>query len=187
MNCKICGAKLAHEGELCNNCMNKLMKEQEMKNDVNEFFTFRKKFILRYEIIKHLEQIGVVIFLIILILSVDLSLWKYAVLIAILFSGYGILYLLYDKVSLNSAICILYPTKIVYNYGKFRKKSKIIAFADVEEIRYNQSNLQKVFGIGTISIKKRTMNIMDRFTYIEAVPDIEMVFSKIQEVYNRIR
>ena len=113
MNCKICGAKLAHEGELCNNCMNKLMKEQEMKNDVNDFFTFRKKFILKYEILRHVEQIGIVIFMIALILSVDFSLWKYALLIAVLFAVYGVLYLIYDKISINSSVCSLYSTKLI--------------------------------------------------------------------------
>ena len=183
MNCKICGAKLAHEGELCNNCMNKLMKEQEMKNDVNDFFTFRKKFILKYEILRHVEQIGIVIFMIALILSVDFSLWKYVLLIAFLFTIYGVLYLIYDKISLNSTVCSLYSTKLIYNYRKIRKKTKIIPLAEIEDIRYSQSNLQKVFGLGTIVIKRRTRNIMDRFTYIDTVPDIEVVFGKIQEVY----
>ena len=33
MKCKICGVELKKDGELCKNCMNKLMKEQEIRND----------------------------------------------------------------------------------------------------------------------------------------------------------
>ena len=91
--------------------------------------------------------------------------------------------MIYDKISINSSVCSLYSTKLIYNYRKIRKKTKIIPLAEIEDIRYSQSNLQKVFGLGTIVIKRRTRNIMDRFTYIDTVPDIEVVFGKIQEVY----
>ena len=40
MNCKICGAELKKPGEMCNNCMNKLLEEQERRNDKRPVYTF---------------------------------------------------------------------------------------------------------------------------------------------------
>ncbi len=44
MKCKICGVELKKDGELCKNCMNKLMKEQEIRNDKSPVYTFKSKF-----------------------------------------------------------------------------------------------------------------------------------------------
>lgn len=183
MNCRICGAELAHEGELCNNCMNKLMKEQELRNDVQEFYTFRRKFVLGYELLRHAEQIGIVIFMIVLMLSVSLSYWQYALLTAGIFIVFGVCYLVWSRVSINTGVCTLYHSRLVYSYGKFKRKTKEIPFSEIEEIFYNQGNMQKLFNVGTIVIKRRTRNIMDRFTYIESVKNVDMVFGKIQEVF----
>ena len=183
MNCKICGAKLAHDGELCNNCMNKIMQKQALKADVEEYYTFRKKFILGYEILRHIEQICIVIFLIILMLSVDLSYWKYALVVGLLFLIYGLMNLLYSKISINSGICTVYHSRLVYSYGVLKKKTKEIPFSEIEEIYYNQGNLQKMFNVGTLVVKRRTMNIMERFVYIESVKNIEKVFEKVNQVF----
>ena len=98
MNCRICGAELARDGELCNNCMNKLMAEQALRNDVEECYSFKRKFVLGYEILRHAEQICIVIFMIVLMLSINFSYWKYALLTALVFSVFGIFYLWYLQV-----------------------------------------------------------------------------------------
>ena len=183
MNCRICGAELARDGELCNNCMNKLMAEQALRNDVEEFYSFKRKFVLGYEILRHAEQICIVIFMIVLMLSINFSYWKYALLTALVFSVFGIFYLWYFKISLNTGVCTLYHYRLVYSYGKFKRRTKEIPFSEIEEIFYNQGNMQKMFNVGTIVIKRRTRNIMDRFTYIESVKNVEQVFGKIQEVF----
>ena len=54
MNFKICGVELKKDGELCNNCMNKLLKEQELRNDKSAVYTFKRSFVLGYEIFSHL-------------------------------------------------------------------------------------------------------------------------------------
>ena len=183
MNCKICGAELKREGELCNNCMNKLMEEQRLRNDVNQTYTFKQKFVLGYEIFRHIEQIGIVIFMIILIFSVGLSYWRYAVLAGCVFGIIGILYLLYADLTINSGICTLYNTKLVYTKGKFKKKTKEISFSEIEEISYRQGSMQKPFNIGSIIINKKTKNIINKIIIIDSVKDVDTVFENIKNVF----
>lgn len=183
MNCKICGAELKKPGELCNNCMNKLMAEQERRNDKSPVFTFKREFVLGYELLRHLEQIGIVIFMIVLLLSVNLSYWNYALIIAGVFSVFGIVYLLYLRAQINSGVCTLYRTKLVFQYGIFKKKVKEIPYEDVEEVYYQLGNMQQLCKVGTIIIKKRTRNILDKYVYIESVKNIEKVFGKFEEVF----
>lgn len=184
MKCKICGLDLKKDGELCKNCMNKLMKEQEIRSDKSPVYTFKSKFSLGYELLRNCEQIGVAIFTIILVLSVDLKLWKYTVIGACLFAIYEICYLWYLKGSISRVTCIMYRTKLVISKGLFRKKVKEIPYSEIEEISYKQGNMNKLFKNGTIAIKRDTHNVMERNTYVEAVPNIEEVFEKIKEVYN---
>lgn len=183
MNCKICGAELKKDGELCNNCMNKLRKEEEIRGDKTSIYSFKSTYVLGYDILRHCEQIGIVIFMIALILSVSLSYWKYALILACVFAIFGILYLIYDKITINSVSCVIYRTKLIYQYGKIRKKVKVIPFSEIEEIFYNQGNAQKLFNVGTIIIKRKTMNIFEKNIFIESVKNVEEVFGTIKEVF----
>lgn len=183
MKCKVCGAELKKDGELCNNCLNRLQKEEAIRGDKTPVYGFKSTFILGYEILRHCEQIGIVIFMIALILSVDLSYWKIALLVGCLFAIFGILYLFYDKFSINSVSCTIYRTKLIYITGRIRKKVKVIPFSEIEEILYNQGNAQKLFNVGTIVIKRKTINIFERNIFIESVKNVEDVFGKIKEVF----
>jgi len=184
MNCRICGAELKKDGELCNNCMNKLMQEQELRNDKSPVYTFKSSFVLGYELLRHCEQVGIAIFTIILVLSVDLKLWKYVVLGGCLFAIFGILYMIYLKFSISTVTCTLYRTKLILKRGIIRKKIREIPYSEIEEIYYQQGNMNKLFKNGTISIKRNTRNLLDRIISIESVKNIEQVFEKIKEVYN---
>lgn len=183
MNCKICGVELKREGELCNNCMNKIMEEQRLRNDVNQTYTFKQKFVLGYEIFRHLEQIGIVIFMIILILSVSFTYWRYAVLVGCIFGIIGILYLLHANLTINSGICTLYNSRLAYTKGIFKKKTKQIPFSEIEEISYKQGSIQKPFNIGTIVIKKKTRNLLDKLIFIDSVKDVDQVFENVRIIF----
>lgn len=183
MNCKICGAELKKPGELCNNCMNKLLEEQERRNDKSPVYTFKRKFVLGYELLKHIEQIGVVIFMIVVILSVDLAYWKYALLIGGAFAILGICCLFYLKFKINSGECTLYRTKLIFSQGILKKRVKEIPFNEIEEVYYQLGNMQQLFKVGTIVIKKKTRNLLDKYLYIESVKNVETVFGKFEELF----
>ena len=69
------------------------------------------------------------------------------------------------------------------SWKKFKKRSREIPYTEVEEVFYTQGNMEKLFGLGTIVIKRRTRNIIDRNIYIESVPNVKEVFGKIEEVF----
>lgn len=179
----MCGAELKKAGELCNNCMNKLLEEQEKRNDKRPVYTFKRQFVLGYELLRHIEQICIVIFMIVVILSVDFAYWKYALIIGGLFIAWGFLSLLYLKLKINSGECTLYKTKLVFSQGIFKKKIKEIPFGEIDEVYYQLGNMQQLFKVGTIVIKKKTMNLLDRYLYIESVKNIETVFGKFEELF----
>lgn len=183
MNCKVCGAELKKPGELCNNCMNKLMKEQEMRNDKSPYYTFKRQFVLGYELLRHIEQVGIVIFLIALLLSVSLDYWKYALVIGVIFIVYGIVYIWNLKFKINSGECTLYRRKLVFKYGVIKKQVIEIPFEEIDEIYYSVGNMQKLFNMGTIVIKRKSRNLLKRNLMIESVKNVEIVFEKIREVF----
>lgn len=183
MNCKICGAELKKPGELCNNCMNKLLEEQERRNDKSPIYTFKRQFVLGYELLRHIEQIGIVIFMIAVILTVDLTYWKYALLIGVLFVVWGFASLFYLKLKINSGECTLYRTKVVFSQGIIKKKVKEIPLDEIDEVYYQLGNMQQLFKVGTIIIKRKTRNLLDKYLYIESVKNIETVFGKFEELF----
>ena len=97
------------------------------------------------------------------ILSVDFAYWKYALLIGGLFAVWGIVSLFYLKLKINSGECTLYRTKVVFIQGIFRKKVKEIPFNDIEEVYYQLGNMQQLFKVGTIVIKRKTRNPLDKY------------------------
>ena len=43
MRCRICGAKLKKEGDICTNCYKKYQEEEDLKKDVNERLVVKRK------------------------------------------------------------------------------------------------------------------------------------------------
>lgn len=184
MNCKICGVELKKDGELCNNCMNKLLKEQELRNDKSVVYTFKRSFVLGYEIFSHIEEIAVAVFLVGVLLASDFNqYWMYALSVGIVFAIVGIGYLIKQKLRIQKETCTLYRTKLVLVRGRFRKKHLEIPFSEIEEISYTQNKAQELFKIGTLVIKRKTRNILERNLYIESIKNVEEVFEKIKEVF----
>lgn len=115
------------------------MKEQEIRNDKSPIYTFKSKFLLGYELLRNSEQIGVAIFTIILVLSVDLRLWKYTVIGACLFVMYEICYLLYLKGSISRVTCTLYRTKMEISKGLLRKRLKKFHILKLKKFHINKA------------------------------------------------
>ena len=79
----------------------------------------------------------------------------------------------------------MYQTKLVYRYGVIKKKVKEIPYDEIDDVYYQLGNLQQVFNIGTIVIKRKTRNLLERNVYIESVKDVETVFGKFEELFKK--
>ena len=51
MKCRVCGAELKKDGELCNNCLNRLQQEEAIRGDKTPVYGFKSTFILGYELL----------------------------------------------------------------------------------------------------------------------------------------
>ncbi len=182
MRCKICGVELKKEGEICNNCMNKIMLEQEAVHDNEEVYKFKKSFAIGYEILSHIDSISIAIFLIVILISLGKKYLEIVLLAVALFLIWGVLYLIYSKYKNKSVECILYKTKLVYNYRRIRKKSIIVNYRDIKEINCQIPKIGTFFNLGTIIIKTNSKNLLKRNIIIESVKNVEEVFSNIQEI-----
>ena len=48
MKCKICGAELRKDGDICNKCYEKLVKEEEIENDKKALYELKMKYVPRF-------------------------------------------------------------------------------------------------------------------------------------------
>ncbi len=181
MKCKICGTELKRPGEICNNCMNKILLEQEAINDTGEIYTAKRKFAVGYEILSHLDSIGVAIFLIAILISLGKEYLKLGLIAIPFFLVWGILYLLYKRYKIKFSEISFYKTKLVYTYRKIRKKQLTISYRDIKEINYEIPRIAKAFNLGNLIIKNNSKNLLKRILIIENVENIEEVFEEIQK------
>lgn len=176
MNCRICGAELSKPGELCNNCMNKLMKEQELKNDKSVIAVVKGTYNAKYEIIRHFEPIGVVIFAVVLLMT--LKEWKLAIIGGLFFALVGLISLFIIRAKIRAKQCTIYRTKVIITWGVIRKKSKEIPFTEIADMYPHISPIQQALHLGTFVIKRNSL--AGRYEYIESVKNIEEVYNKIK-------
>ncbi len=182
MRCKMCGAELKKEGELCNNCMNKVLKEEEKRADRVKVYEFKRKFVFGYQLSQHLESLFIAIIVCAVLILTASEFLLESIIFIILVILAEIFVFLYDKYKINHSKCTFYMTKFVYKKIVFFKEKKIeISYTDVKEISYNQTRFEKIFGIGTIYIKTASKNLLEKHIYIDSIKNVDKVFNDIKE------
>ena len=182
MNCKICGAELKNKGEVCKNCMNKMMNEKRMKDDNKEIYVLKSKFKIGYELLMKIESIGIALFVIIILLSLGGEYTRYGLVAIPFFLIWGIVYLLFRKIKIESRKCVFYKTKFIYTYRKIRKKQVVISYDNVKEISYQDPTIGKMFNMGNIIITINSKNLLKRNIFIDAVEDVEKAFLELKKI-----
>lgn len=182
MKCKMCGAELKKQGELCNNCMNQVMKEEEKRLDKEKIFEFKRSFVIGYRLSQHIESVIIaVVMAIVLIYSSRRFLFESLAFLALIII-IELLVFLHDRYRINNSKCSFYSTKLIYERVLFLKKRKVeISYSDIKQISYNQTRFEKIFNIGTIYIKTNSKNILERNIYIDSIKNVKKVFETIKE------
>lgn len=182
MRCKMCGAELKKEGELCNNCMNKVLKEEEKRSDNVKVYEFKRKFVFGYQLSQHIESLIIAIIVCaVLILTASQFLIESIIFLVLVILAETFIFL-YDRYKINHSKCTFYMTKFVYKRIVFFKEKNIeISYSDVKELSYNQTRFEKIFGIGTIYIKTSSKNLLEKHIYIDSIKNIDKVFNDIKE------
>lgn len=135
--CKICSRQLEKEGDICIDCYEGLIEEEENQQDDAILFSFRAKYSLGYEIMK--TPIYFTIILVLLIFAVVLGFQTNVltgILSLVVYFGVFTLYFLLSKIRIQSRIVDLYKNKLVYTRKLHLKNFYEIKYKDIDEIEF---------------------------------------------------
>lgn len=177
MKCKVCGAELKKDGDICNKCYEKLVKEEEINMDQKVLYTLKMKYIPWFEIFKIGDYL---IFGIILLLALISTKQMQAFVVALVFIVAFILIMLrIKKLKAQKTTCTFYETKIVY---KSNSREKTILYKDVKDVGYYETFSQKLFKLGDIRIYPENGIFITSGINMENVKNVKEEFEKIREV-----
>lgn len=184
MKCKICGANLKKEGDICKNCYNEYKEYEELsKCDEKEMLNIKMKFSIGYSIFKSIEPIMLIL---ILVLA---SFNYYGNILGIISSiigifAYGFILYYYKKRAEGTQI-IFYETKVKYvSKFLFVNKEEFIKYSDIDDIAFFKTFSQRLYKSGDLRIY--TKGFLSGLT-ISDIPDIKINFEKICEIINSTR
>ncbi len=180
MKCKICGAKLNKDGDICKNCYQNILEEEKLEKDVNEILKIKRKYMPAYEIYTLTELIIIFVVVSISLLATQgflhslLSLLIFVIIIA------GIL-LIRKKIAIGTR-CVFYETKVKYNFDfLFIHKEKIIKYENINDISYYQTRKQKKYDMADLCVYVKYTGLIGGFS-IKNMPNATKDLEKIKEI-----
>ena len=184
MRCKMCGAKLKKEGNICKNCYQEYKDDQKLReNNEEEQLSIKRKYSPKFNLLKNGE---IILFVIIIILA-GFSYYNTitAILITILtIFAFGA-WMFFNKKRAMGTKITFYETKLKYK-AKYPlvDKEEFIAYNDIKDMAYFQTRSQKMNKIG--DIRFYTKGFLNGIT-IHDIPDIEENFEKMRDIINATR
>lgn len=177
MKCKICGAELKRDGDICNKCYEKYKKEEELEMDTRQLYQLKSTFVPGYEIWKWGEYI---LFGVILLLAL-LSTQKVAVFFGCLIVFIAVIVgcLKFKKKKIQNTTCTFYEKKIVYNSNG---KEKILLYKDIKDMGYFEDFSQKLFKVGDIRIYPENAILITSAINIESVRNVKEEYEKVKKI-----
>lgn len=184
MRCKMCGAKLKKEGNLCRNCYQKMKKEKDLKAENEEVvFRLKRKYSPKFNLLKNGE---ILLFVIIIILAAFSSFdtWLAILVMILCIILFGV-WMFYNKIRAKGTEIIFYETKLRYK-AKYPlvDKEENIAYEDIKDIAYFQTTSQKLCKIG--DIRFYTKGFLSGIT-VHDIPEVKENIEKIREIINASR
>ncbi len=184
MKCKICGAELKKEGDICTNCYKAYKEEEELKKDVKEILKVKRKYSIAFEIAKN-SWIFVIFILSSLICLTAGGILEELLLILILGGVLGVI-LFVDKRLAMATKATFYEKKVVYTFKfLFINTTKVVKYSDLKDITAFQGFTQKRFDYGDLCFyAKGTIpgtNLLNGFQ-IKNVENVSEILGIIKEV-----
>ncbi|MBQ7410308.1 MAG: PH domain-containing protein [Clostridia bacterium] len=188
MKCRICGAKLKKDGDICTNCYKEFQEEEDLKKDTNEKLKLKRKYSINYEISKCTELIILAILSIILCVSAGGFLEALAV--VLIFAAVIGLVLFVDKRLAMATKAVFYEKKAVYTFKfLFMDVTKVVKYSEIADVRYFQTRRQKKFGFGDLCVYAKGVipgsGYLNGFQ-IKNIENVEEVLKQIGEIVGPI-
>lgn len=184
MRCKMCGAKLKKEGDICKNCYEEYKEKKKlMADNEEELLRINRKYSPKFNLLKSGEII--VLLLIIVLAAFSYYSTFFAILITLFCLAFLGLWLFFSKKRAMGTKTIFYETKLRYkaNY-LFIHREEVVAYNDIKDMAYFQTKSQKICKVG--DIRFYTKGFLSGIT-INDIPEIEENFSKIKDMINSTR
>lgn len=154
MRCRICGAKLKKDGDICTNCYKAYQEEEDLKKDVNEILKLKRKYSIAYEFAKYAWII--IIFILSSIICISTGGFLEELLLILIFVAVIGFLLFIDKRIAVGTTAIFYEKKVVYNFKfLFINTEKVVKYTDLKDVTYYQTFRQKKFGYGDLCVYAR--------------------------------
>ena len=171
MKCRICGAKLRKEGDICKACYEEYCKEEALEKDVKEVYKIHRKYLPIYQVIKYFDWIFVA-------LLFQQQIFHAIVFLIISLICLGIALFLAKRRAVNTT-CTFYTKKVVL---KYKDRKKTLPYADLKEITYYQSFFQKVFKLADVQFRPEEGSYLINGFEVKNVPDFDNTWKKIEEI-----
>ncbi len=150
MKCRICGAKLKKDGDICSNCYKAYLEEEDLKKDTNEIFRIKRKYSISYELVKYAWV--TIIFILSFLMCLSNGVLTEILLILIFVVVMGLLLFIDKRIALGTKV-IFYEKKMVYTFKfLFINTEKVVKYTDFRDATYYQTYTQKRFGFGDLCI-----------------------------------
>ncbi len=184
MRCKICGAKLKKEGDICRNCYHEYKEKEKLETiQEEELLRVNRRYSPKFNLLKN----GEIILLLIIVALAGLS--AYTTFIGILITVLCViifgLWMFFNKKRAMGTKTIFYETKFKY-IAKYPlvNREEMVLYNDIKDMAYFQTRSQKMCKIG--DIRFYTKGFLAGVT-INDIPDIEETFNKIRDIINSTR
>ena len=179
MRCKICGAKLKKEGDICKNCYKEYKEKESLYADNEDvLFEIKRKYSPGFNLVKSGE-------LILILLLISLSGFNsYGIILGILITILCLIvlgaWMFYSKKKAIGTKTTFYETKFKFT-AKYplMNREEVIPYSDVKDMGYFQTWAQKRFK--TADIRFYTKGILSGLT-IKDIPNIQENFVKMQDI-----
>ena len=190
MRCRICGAKLRNEGDICNSCYKLYQEEENLKKDVTEKLVVKRKYSIAYNLARYFWIFIVFIFSVVICLT-GKEFLPVLGLIGALIVVIGLLLFL-DKRLAKATKAVFYEKKVVYTFDfLFIHTEKMVKYEDIRDITiYPPTLWQRKYNLGDICVYAKGVfpgaSLLNGFQ-VKNVENASEVLDKIGEVVGPLK
>ena len=178
MKCKICGAELKKEGDICKNCYNEYVKEEKIKSDLksgkNVILKLHRKYIPKYQLTRYGDYYVLAVIIIVTLIAQAQYLWLILSIIAMLLLLWAAL--AYNKRIAIDTVCTFFEDRVVWKKGD---NIKSLEYSELDDVTYYQTRKQRRYDLADVQFRpKKGTYIINGFE-IKNVPEFAETWDKI--------
>lgn len=177
MRCRICGAKLRKEGDICKDCYKEYMKEVELDKDNTEIYKINRKYLPSFQLTQYIDWYIITFCIIVATMAQNQFLIAIAIgIIALIILG---VVMFLQKRRAQNTSCTFYETKVVW---KYKDKTKTLAYDDLRDVTFYQSFFQKLFKLADFQFHPAKGTYLIEGFEVRNVPNVESTISEVSEI-----